>query len=486
MKKKIILGLLAIVIFLNIMMSLVFAANASVEVINLDYKGAVISVKSDEKINRVIMYKKDSQGNYVRFFENMETGYNEKNFFISRYSLSENDKSNFRVDVITESGRTSTEDVEVDKVPELPEKKEEVVPTPSQTTDVKPTASPTATPSVSPSTTPNPSNSNNNDTKPTSITLNQNNLTLTIGEKKQAQLKLTMQPSNSKVKLTWSSDDKSIATVDKNGIVNGKKTGTTTIKVKTDTGLVAQCKVTVKLKKINKTISKSNASLYKVIDTVNGCTAMQSVAVTDKYYVCVKRRSDDKKGTVLVYDKKTNKRVNVLTGNFGHANGVTYNSNDKCIYITHMGGNNVSRISEKNLTAGSLKRTIMKFPTTPTGLGYNEDAQQWVLKKGKHIYVYNKSMTKKIRSFDVAWHTGQDCEVYKNLLLSVDYIGNSNAYVYVYNINNGICYGKYKITMPIELEGVSYDKNSDSLLLTFNDNGGDKLYKIPANLKNYI
>ena len=482
MKKKIILGLLAIIIFLDIMISLVFATNASIDVINLDCNGAVISVKSDEKINRVIMYKKDSQGNYVRFFENMETGYNEKNFFISRYSLSETDKSNFRVDVITESGRSSTVDVKVDKVPELPEKKEEIVPTPT----TKPTASPTTTPSVSPSTTPNPSNSNNNDTKPTSIILNQNNLTLTIGEKKQAQLKLTMQPSNAKAKLTWSSDDKSIATVNKNGIVNGKKTGTTTIKVKTDTGLVAQCKVTVKLKKINKTISKRDASLCKVIDTANGCTSMQSVAVTDKYYVCVKRRNDDKLGTVLVYDKKTNKRVNVLTGKFGHANGVTYNTNDKCIYITHMGGNNVSRISEKNLTAGSLKRTIMKFPTTPTGLGYDDDAQQWVLKNGKHIYVYNNSMTKRIRSFEVAKHIGQECEVYKNLLLSVDYIGNSNAYVYVYNINNGICYGKYKITMPIELEGVSYDKDSDSLILTFNDNEGDKLYKIPANLKNYI
>lgn len=138
------------------------------------------------------------------------------------------------------------------------------------------------------------------------------------------------------------------------------------------------------------------------------------------------------------------------------------------------------------MTAGSLKSTIVKFPITSTGLGYDDDAQQWVLKNGKHIYVYNNSMTKRIRSFEVAKHIGQECEVYKNLLLSVDYIGNSNAYVYVYNINNGICYGKYKITMPIELEGVSYDKDSDSLILTFNDNDGDKLYKIPANLKKYI
>lgn len=50
MKKKIILGLLAIIIFLNIMISLVFAANASIDVINLDCNGAVISVKSDSLI----------------------------------------------------------------------------------------------------------------------------------------------------------------------------------------------------------------------------------------------------------------------------------------------------------------------------------------------------------------------------------------------------------------------------------------------------
>ena len=50
MKKKIILGLLAIIIFLNIMISLVFAANASIDVINLDCNGAVISVKFDSLI----------------------------------------------------------------------------------------------------------------------------------------------------------------------------------------------------------------------------------------------------------------------------------------------------------------------------------------------------------------------------------------------------------------------------------------------------
>ena len=286
MKKKIILGLLAIIIFLNIMISLVFAANASIEVINLDYNGAVISVKSDEKINRVIMYKKDSQGNYVRFFENMETGYNEKNFFISRYSLSETDKSNFRVDVITESGRTSTEDVEVDKVPELPEPKEnnsdnsedEYYDDEEDSSDF-----PIESSSVNLNNSSLPDSANK--VKPTSIALNTTSLTLTIGEKKQAQLKLTIQPSNAKTTLTWSTEDKKIATVDKNGIVKGKKTGATTIRVKTDNGLVAQCRVTVKLKKIRGTISKKNSSALLKVNAVNGCTAAESMTITDKYYI---------------------------------------------------------------------------------------------------------------------------------------------------------------------------------------------------------
>ena len=40
--------------------------------------------------------------------------------------------------------------------------------------------------------------------------------------------------------------------------------------------------------------------------------------------------------------------------------------------------------------------------------------------------------------------------------------------------------------MPIELESLAYDEDSDSFVMVFNDNGGDKLYKTKAiNLKNY-
>ena len=210
------------------------------------------------------------------------------------------------------------------------------------------------------------------------------------------------------------------------------------------------------------------------------------MAITDKYYVCTKIRGDNSKATISVFDKKTKKRVNTLVGSFGHANGATYNPDTKSVYITHMGARNVSRISASNLTASNLKRSIMKFPITATGLGYDKDSQKWDLKCGKNVSIYNKDLTKKLKSFQVAWHIGQDCEVYKGLLLSIDYIGHANAYIYVYNIETGECYGRYKVTIPVELESLAYDENSDSFVMVFNDYNGDKIYRTKAiNLKNY-
>ena len=473
MQKKLLIVFLVIMTVITININLVFAANVDVGLIRLDSTGALIKVKSDDKIVKVVMYRQDSTGEFVRFFENSEDGYNEKNFFISPYRLSENNKTNIKVEVTNEKGEVKIDTLEIGSIPASP--------SPSTTPSTSPTTS--VTPSPSTSTTPSPSNGN---VKPTSISLSEKNLTLTIGQKKSSKLDLTIKPANAQTKLTWSTSNKNVATVDGKGVVTGKKTGTATIKVKTDNGLVAECKVTVKVKKISGTISKSNSSFFTTINTVNGCSAIQSLAITDKYYVCTKIRNDNSKATISVFDKKTKKRVNTLVGSFGHANGATYNPDTKSVYITHMGARNVSRISASNLTASNLKRSIMKFPITATGLGYDKDSQKWVLKCGKNVSIYNKDLTKKLKSFQVAWHTGQDCEVYKVLLLSIDYIGHANAYIYVYNIETGECYGRYKVTIPVELESLAYDENSDSFVLVFNGYNGDKIYRTKAiNLKNY-
>ena len=81
--------------------------------------------------------------------------------------------------------------------------------------------------------------------EPTSVSLNKTALTLDVG--KSYTLTKTVSPSNAVTPYTWSSSNTSVATVDKNGKVTAKASGTATITVKTSNGKTATCKVTVNL-----------------------------------------------------------------------------------------------------------------------------------------------------------------------------------------------------------------------------------------------
>ena len=81
--------------------------------------------------------------------------------------------------------------------------------------------------------------------EPTSVSLNKTSLALEIG--KSYTLTKTVSPSNAVTSYTWSSSNTSVATVDSNGKVTAKASGTATIMVKTSNGKTANCKVTVNL-----------------------------------------------------------------------------------------------------------------------------------------------------------------------------------------------------------------------------------------------
>lgn len=67
----------------------------------------------------------------------------------------------------------------------------------------------------------------------------------TINEGESFIMPYTLTPPNATTELSWSSDDKNIATVSSSGMVKGIKAGTTKIRVKTSNGLSDYCNVTV-------------------------------------------------------------------------------------------------------------------------------------------------------------------------------------------------------------------------------------------------
>ncbi len=80
------------------------------------------------------------------------------------------------------------------------------------------------------------------------------------------QLKATVLPATAtNKKVTWESENPNIATVDKNGVVKGKKVGTTYVTCTTNNSKkIATCKVTVKKGVLSKklTLNKTKLSLY--------------------------------------------------------------------------------------------------------------------------------------------------------------------------------------------------------------------------------
>lgn len=243
--------ILSIILSISTFIVPVNATTTEVKQVTVDYTGAVISVKSDKEIQKIVMYKKDSSGKFVKFFESDESGYTEKNFLVSRYRLSESDKTSIKV-IITTDGEEA-QNIEIDKVPKSPEP----IPTPSQSPSEPTTPSPSTTPTQSPAPTDNVSK----------ITLNKTSLTLDMPNKKTATLKATVSPAGSSTKLIWSTSNKYIAKVDSKGKVTAVSPGSCTITVKTTSGKTASCKVTVKFR--GKTVGSDEKIYFIDVDSAD-------------------------------------------------------------------------------------------------------------------------------------------------------------------------------------------------------------------------
>ncbi len=148
-------------------------------------------------------------------------------------------------------------------------------------------------------------------TSPKSVELNKTSVNLDMSETKTAQLTATVEPSTAQNKtITWSSSNKGIVTVDKNGKITAKKNGTATITAKTINNKVATSKITITTSptsiKLNKeSVTIQNGNSYTLTTTVLPNTATNKKVTWSS--------SDTKIATVDKNGKVTGKKEGTVT-----------------------------------------------------------------------------------------------------------------------------------------------------------------------------
>lgn len=410
-KKKVFIRL---VLFLVLFFSLTTAGNANtikVEQSKTASGGVNITVSSDVKVKELRMYLKSS-GKWNLFYVNTESGYTSKKFFISKSKISMSEDSNIKVIVIDENGDEATNVAIINQNPApsvspstspstTPSTKPSTSPSASTSTkpstststspSTKPSISATTTPSTStttkPSTSTNPSTSPSTSTKPSqpatvkSIKLNKTSATIVIGN--TLQLVKTITPSNATTKLTWSSNNSKVATVDGNGKVKAIAKGTATITVKTANGKKATCQVkviekpayTTKLNGHTVKLPAGDDRVY-IIDTQDWDAKNNRYSTSDAIII----ESNGKFAMIDTGLKRTSKRVMQYLNDLGvkelefvfithahidHAGGfpTIANSNIKVkgLYIKDISKSTSNRMAVYNMAIAAAKKNNIKI-----------------------------------------------------------------------------------------------------------------------------
>ena len=178
--------------------------------------------------------------------------------------------------------------------------------------------------------------------------LNKTKVTLYVGQS------TTLKLSGAKVKK-WKSNDKNIATVNKNGKIVAKKKGTTTIVATTKNGKTYKCKVTVK----NVSLSKTKVNLEKG----------KSVTLKLNGSKVVKWSSDNKKiATVNSKGKIVAKGVGTTTIKAKAKNGKTY----KCKVVVNKKESKKDLYPDTSNYTEEEKQILEILETTLRNAGFNK------------------------------------------------------------------------------------------------------------------
>ncbi|MBO5484026.1 MAG: Ig-like domain-containing protein [Lachnospiraceae bacterium] len=216
-------------------------------------------------------------------------------------------------------------------VPETPAPR--VTQTPANTTNANspfPTAANSSgtLPTITPASSPLPSGTPSADDDSSSAAIKLSVKKLTIGKGEQVKLPVTTKPASAKKKLTYQSSKKKIVSVNSNGKITGRKTGTAKITVRTPSGTKKNISVRVKKapssiqitapkKKIKKgktvpvktKLSKGSASYQLTFRSLNQRVA----SVTAKGKIKAKKKGIVTIQVITYNGKKTYKKIRVVS-----------------------------------------------------------------------------------------------------------------------------------------------------------------------------
>lgn len=184
---------------------------------------------------------------------------------------------------------------------------------------------------------------NDNKVKPTRITFPTSAVGIEVGESRQ--LTPTVYPADAEYTLTWSINDKSVATISQSGLLIGKSEGEADLTVKADNGVYAMLRVVV---------SKPSPS---------------SVAVSPSSLDL--KVGDEKYLTASVYPSSANQKVTWSTNNadiaiVNSSGKVTAVGDGNCTIIVKTSNNLTARCTVKVSPKDVLPTSISLVPETAT------------------------------------------------------------------------------------------------------------------------
>lgn len=300
----------------------------------------------------------------------------------------------------------------------------------------------------------------------TGVTLKKKDITIGIGE--IYQLVEVISPTDAyNKKVTWSTANKSIATVGTTGKVTGKKAGSTKVTVTTNDGkYTCVCKVTVKdFKVTGVSLKSSKASL--VIDQTYQLTAVISPTNATNKKVTWKSNNTkiatvDSKGKVTAKNYGTAKIVvTTVDGSFSKTATITVKDYDiKICYYDDITNKNTIHYDDFKLLLGKEQNLFVK--ASPLDLCCDQVTWTSSNKKVATVNEYGevKAVGKGTATITITRNSAKDT-------IKVTVISSAEEINIFYYNNNKKCYGDLNlsyngsITLDVDSTSLGIDSSTD-------------------------